>query len=94
MSGGHYDHFWFQVDEVSTELKEYDDPLRQAFADHLRLISKALKDIEWVDSGDRSPGDEYEAIRATINNYKAIAAAIEEHDRSQTALRDSLEPTD
>jgi hypothetical protein len=42
------------------------DPVRweklQAFAAHLDKVADALHDIEWVLSGDTSPGDEFEAI--------------------------------
>lgn len=43
-----------------------DTPERKAFAAHLKLVARALHDIEWVDSGDYGPGDENEAIRACL----------------------------
>ncbi len=53
---------------------EYEDgfvkntELRKAFAEHLVLVAIALKKIEWVDSGDKVPGDEDEAIKACFEN--------------------------
>jgi hypothetical protein len=37
---------------------------RTWFTGLLRLVSKAMRDVEWVDSSDCSPGDEVEAIDA------------------------------
>jgi hypothetical protein len=37
---------------------------RAWFVELLHLVSEAAHDIEWVDSGDHSPGDEVESIRA------------------------------
>ena len=45
-----------------------DTPEREAFAKHLKLVAKALHDIEWVDSADYGPGDENEAIRACLSS--------------------------
>jgi hypothetical protein len=36
--------------------------LRAWFVEHLRLVSQAMHDIEWVDSGDYGPGDEVDAL--------------------------------
>jgi hypothetical protein len=35
---------------------------RRRFVDHLRLVAKAMHDVEWVDSDNYSPGDELEAL--------------------------------
>lgn len=45
---------------------ELNTPNRVAFAKHLKLVATALHDIEWVDSGDYSPGEEDESILAVI----------------------------
>jgi hypothetical protein len=37
---------------------------RTWFTGLLRLVAKAMRDVEWVDSSDCSPGDEVEAIDA------------------------------
>jgi hypothetical protein len=34
----------------------------------MTLISKAMHDIEWVDSSDYGPGDEIEAIEAVFGD--------------------------
>lgn len=37
------------------------------FLKHLSRVADALKDIEWVMSGDTSPGDEIKAINKVLN---------------------------
>ena len=40
--------------------------LRIWFVEHLRLVSDAMHDIEWVDSGDDGPGDEVDALEKVL----------------------------
>jgi len=49
----------------------------RAFAAHLRKVSKALHDLEWVWSGDYGEGDEIPAIMACITKTDALDAAAE-----------------
>ena len=65
MSGGSMNHLYCRVRDVT--FKAY-TPERQAFVEHLKLVAKALHDIEWVDSGDYGPGRENEAIRACLTS--------------------------
>lgn len=80
MSGGSYDYAYLKVDEFANDLRKIQtDPRRAAFAQLLRLVASAMRDIEWVDSCDNGPGDEHEAIDAVFSFLKAdpetIAAA-------------------
>jgi hypothetical protein len=50
---------------------EQNTPERKAFAEHLKLVAKALHDIEWVDSCDYGPGDENAAILACLKSAPA-----------------------
>ncbi len=68
-----------------------DTPERRAFAKHLQLIVKALKNIEWVDSGDSSPGRENDAIRACLHEGAVLEAAIEQAHAAMKELRAELE---
>jgi hypothetical protein len=79
MSGGSYDYAYFKIDHLadSIESRANGNPLRVAFAKHLRLVAKAAHDIEWVDSADYGKGDEEAAIRAVIHPAAEINAAIE-----------------
>ena len=66
-------------------------PERRAFAKHLKLVAKALHDIEWVDSADYGPGDETEAIRACLNSGSVLEAAIEDARDAMRVLGAELE---
>lgn len=63
MSGGSMEYLCFKVESAEFERNT---PLRTRFAEHLKLVGKALHDIEWVDSGDYGPGDEDDAIEACL----------------------------
>lgn len=54
-----------------------DTPERRAFAQHLKLVAKALHDIEWVDSGDYGPGDENAAIRTCLGDAVMLSTVLE-----------------
>ena len=60
------DYLYIQVEDVASILKESSCPYRRKFGKHLEKVSKALHDIEWVDSADYEEGDEIEAIKNTI----------------------------
>jgi len=62
MSGGSYDYIGFRIKDLREEIRHQDNPRRVAFAKLMGLIGDAMHQIEWVDSGDCSPGDEYAAI--------------------------------
>jgi len=52
---------WMTPEESKPVIAKVKD-LRAWFVEHLRLVSTAMHDIEWVDSGDYGPGDEVEAL--------------------------------
>ena len=64
MSGGAYNYASFQLDRFIKEFEKSlkNDSRRIMFNSLLKLVSKAIHEIEWVDSGDCSPGDEYKSI--------------------------------
>ncbi len=76
--------------EYDANFKE-DTPERRAFAKHLKLVAKALHDIEWVDSGDYGPGDDADAIRACLSDGATLEAAIEAAHEAHKTLRAELE---
>lgn len=66
MSGGAYDYGYSQIDNLADEIEsnpEYasehnaSPELRTKFKEHLKLVAKACRAIEWNDSGD---GDDKE----------------------------------
>lgn len=74
MSGGSMNYIYSKL--ASDANFRQDTPERKAFAKHLNLICKALHDIEWVDSGDYSRGDETEAITACLSDASVLMEAI------------------
>lgn len=63
-------------------------PERVAFRKHLNLVAKALKDIEWVDSGDCGTGDDIESIMACITKSEVFEA---ERERLEAAIKEAKE---
>lgn len=88
MSGGSMNYLYSKIDidanfDTST-------PERKAFAKHLKLVSKALHDIEWVDSSDYGEGDEDEAIRKCIGNSAILESAIEQANQALFDLQSEI----
>jgi hypothetical protein len=83
MSGGSWDYITHKFDDVANQLKSEKDPLRRLMGQRVALLAKAMHDIEWVDSGDYSEGDDLEAINAFLwadssqNIRDEIAAVVE-----------------
>jgi hypothetical protein len=84
MSGGSYDYVYNKIEAISIRPST---ALRRAFQAHLRLVAKAMHDIEWVDSGDTSPGDEDAAIRACL----VPGAELDQLIREAKSARDELD---
>jgi hypothetical protein len=78
MSGGSMDYLYQRVEDVADELQRSPNPRRAIFGHHLALVAKALHDIEWVDSGDSSPGYEHDAIELCVlsDAWAAVEARI------------------
>jgi hypothetical protein len=82
MSGGSWDFLYSKVADAADRLIDEDDLedsenitpeaklLREKFGQHLRLVAEALHDIEWVDSGDCSPGEEIDSIIDVIGEHE------------------------
>lgn len=66
MSGGSWDYIYGRFEETAERLRAERDPLRRALGDRIALIAAAMRDIEWVDSGDYGKGDDVEAIRKAL----------------------------
>jgi hypothetical protein len=69
MSGGSHNYVYFRIQEIdviSTYNGQDIPSSRVKFQELLKLVSKAMYDIERVDSCDMSNGDELEAIEAVF----------------------------
>ena len=72
MSGGSLDYACYKIDSIIEQIERKAHyrgmtVLHKAFVAHLKKVSKALHDIEWVYSCDYGPGDEEPAIKACID---------------------------
>lgn len=74
MSGGSMNYLAHRIESDMTFY--VNTPERNAFYEHMQKIIKALHDIEWVDSGDMSPGDENKAIMECISESDVIMTMI------------------
>lgn len=101
MSGGSYDYAFGRVDEFAellesgttwTGRKVVDPhPSRLEFAKHLRKVAAAMEAIEWVDSYDRSPPADSDAIAAVLATPLVASAAVEAPRKRMTWSRDEDE---
>ena len=63
---------------------------RRTFARHLEKVAEALYEVEWVDSGDKSDGDEMEAIMKCIGGGDILAVALEEAEAAVRELEERV----
>lgn len=84
MSGGSMNYLYSRIESDANFCT--DTPMRKAFAAHLMKVTRALHDIEWVDSGDYGPGDDVDAIRECIGDAPALEVAIAQARESITAM--------
>jgi hypothetical protein len=93
MSGGSYDYACYKVGDFADSLERnaQGNPLRIAFVAHVRLVAKAMHDIEWVDSGDYGTGDDEAAIRAVLHPADEVNAAIGIAEEAERNLRRAIE---
>lgn len=70
MSGGSMDYLYYKVENATFD---QNTALRALFRDHLVLVAKAMRSIEWNDSGD-GDYDEDENIRDVIYGNKGSDA--------------------
>jgi hypothetical protein len=91
MSGGSLDYVYRRVDDAIEAIEARATTAQQrAFAAHLRLVSKALHDLEWVWSADKSPGDEEAAIAAVVTPAAVLAEAVAQARKAQQELTEAL----
>lgn len=90
MSGGSMDYLYRKVEYANFRTGTLE---RKAFAKHLSLVAKALHDIEWVDSGDFSEGDESAAIQACLSPSLLLETATEQAMSAKVDLEIALAKT-
>lgn len=91
MSGGSLDYFYSRVTDIADTIDyRSSEPLHRSFSAHLRKVSTALHDLEWMLSCDTSPGDEKAAIMAVISPGDILAPAIEAAVKANTDLDSAM----
>lgn len=83
MSGGSMDYLYERVEEAADKFS-LSSPKRKALRTHLLKLAKALRAVEWNDSGDGD--DEEEALLDAVLSKAAILDAAVAS--AQEALRD------
>jgi len=94
MSGGSWDYLYQKMNEASASLKASTMPERRAFGELMGRCAKAMHDIEWVDSCDKSEGDEIASIRAALEpvaSASILAEAVKDGERIAKRLSELLE---
>lgn len=76
------EHLYWRVEEA--HFRE-DTPLRRAFRLHLANVARAMRAIEWDDSGDGDDSED-EAIRACLGPHAEIAQLVIEANAARDAL--------
>lgn len=90
MSGGSMDYLYARVEDARFHTYS---PERKAFRKHIFLVAKALKSIEWNDSGD-GDDDEFQNIMACISKTDVLEAVLEDARRVQRELNKVLQDLD
>jgi hypothetical protein len=85
MSGGSMNHIYSRLEAEA--VFDADTPERRAFAKHLVKVVRALKAIEFVDSGDCSAGDEECAIRDCLGKGDILRSAVEMAEGTMAQLQ-------
>jgi hypothetical protein len=86
MSGGSMDYLYIRVEDATFKTNS---PERKAFRRHLMRVAKALRSIEWNDSGD---GDDAEDanIMACISSADVLSALIDEASKLHRQLAQAI----
>ena len=85
MSGRDWDYVYSKFEEVALRLQRSPESLRKALGARVRLIARALKDIEWADSGDDTTS-QYTSIPAALGEGDLLAQLILDGEELRAAL--------
>lgn len=93
MSGGAYQYAYSRLenDFLWEFSRRANTPERKEFANHISKVIKAMRDIEWVDSGDYAPGDENAAIMECIDRVELLERHIQEAQKAGDMLEELIE---
>lgn len=91
MSGGAYQYAYAQVCDMADAIcqRHARSALHLAFAAHLRMVARAMRDIEWEDSGDGAPSMEA-SIRLVLAPSAELDASVAVAREAQQQLAATL----
>ena len=73
MSGGDLDYVFLRVRQAADDIDQLSNKdLHRRFAQHLRKVAVALKDLEWVMGDDDRPGSEEKSINDVLGDNQCI----------------------
>lgn len=91
MSGGSLDYAFYNLADLAERIySRAETPAHRAFAAHLDKVAEAAKALEWMWSGDTSPGDEVEAIMAVVSQSGVIEEATMQAEKALSDLQIAL----
>lgn len=91
MSGGSLNYVYTYVEDAAREVNVRATCIEhRAFASHLRKVAKALRELEWVLSGDNAEGDEMSAIREVVSDTTILHEAIDRAKAIMEELREEV----
>ncbi len=87
MSGGSYEYLCYKMEDAAqTLMGKTQPPYRQAFGELMMRCAKAMHDVEWVDSCDKSPGDDEESIMKCISSSDVLRVTVQEAEKMKKEL--------
>lgn len=93
MSGGSLDYVYQRVDSAADRLLEDKDPTFRAFGAHLKLVQKALHDVEWYLSGDYGREQCGKSLAQILTKADVLAQVVQEAREVQHTLQTLLDRT-
>jgi hypothetical protein len=92
MSGGSYDYLCYKMQDAAQQLmKKEQCAYRRAFGELMTRCAEAMHDVEWVDSNDKSQGDDEAAIMKCITFSNVLKASLDEADKTAAELNRLIE---
>ena len=88
MSGGSMDYFYGKLDDAAEQFA-LTTMERVALRSHMLKLSKALKAVEWNDSGDGA-NDESELIRECLAPKEVLSVTLSKAEEVLCALQDEI----
>lgn len=92
MSGGSWDYLCYKMQDAAHRLMRKEEcTYRRAFGELMNKCADAMHDIEWVDSSDKSEGDDEVSIMKCITHSDVLKTLVEEAQETSKELNRLIE---